>query len=209
MGVTNEYQLANLPEGWGVWGSKTVSPNEFVEASGDASITVAYSLLTMPCLVFDDTADTGDTAYHICVLPATFKQQMESHSAALWFVVYADSVSQNASTTNDDLDLEVSFVIRPGPTSADQTEITIGYKDCNLGNTLVQDPAIDFGGEHVVDVMSFLTDAQKEYIVPGTMVQAIIRPSETVGTNVALVVAGAEWRWKENVKYSPTANVTA
>lgn len=208
--MDRELDLRESPKGAGVWAFRTVAPAEFVEASANISVAAPYTGLLVNCLVFNASAGTSDTATHTITLPTNFKPDTKAWPGKLNFSVWAASVSQNLVAANDDLDLEVRFIIKPGPTATDRTEIALAYRDCNLGNTVIADPPKAFGGKHTIDIMDLLTEAQKALLVPETQIVAQLRPHETVGTNVALVVSGAQWSWLShfNVKSSDLADNT-
>lgn len=208
-GVSNEQQLTMIPNGHGVWNRQQIRPADFVESSSNISVAVPYTGLLTRALLFNASAGTSDIAYTSLELPLTFKKQMQSSKAKVYLTLFTGNVSQNAGATNDNLEIQMRFVFKPGPSAADQAEIAVDYVGTPVGlnnATNVQDPPTTYVKEITVDVLKGLTATQRGYIVPGTKIEVLIRPNETVGTNVAMVVLGGEWRWLEHLKYAPSSS---
>jgi hypothetical protein len=210
MSVTTEMDLSRMPKGIGLWDRQPVRLTDWVEASANISIAGPYAGLNVRGLLFNATAGTADVAYTQCVLPQQFKEQLQTSDPQLLMNITAGTFSLNQVAVNNTLQLQVRRVFKPGPTAPDRTEIVIDYLGFALGNTVVTDPPTNYGRNFTINLLQGFTYAQRRNVVRGSVMEVLIRPNGTVGTNVAMFVHGTEFLFRRHSRFDvPTLTTLA
>lgn len=207
--MDTELNLQETPKGAGVWFHQTNRPVDFFEASANIAVGNPHTnLSTNVVLVFNASAGTGDVATDSFTLPSNFKVETSTRNARLIHRLLIGNVSQNNSAVNNTLNALVEYRVTPGPTATSRTPFTLTEQLCTLGNTVLGATPSAWYSAFTIDIGKLCTATQRALLVPDTQIVARVRPSATVGTNVAMVIPGTQWSCLAHLGSAFTTNST-